>query len=242
MSPGTQIRQAVNAVAGLRLVQAANPDLQSAVLSIKRLQAQRFRGSHLDLLEDKRYSAASRFFLDELYSEKDYTRRDAQFVRMAGALERFFPSRVIQTAVVMSALHELTEQLDDAMAHAWMRHSAASEYSLRYALAWRTVGKRASRERQLAQVLQLGADLDQLTKTTGLRLTLRMMRKPAAASGLAELQGFLERGFDAFIAMDGAVTFLKTIEKREAQWVTTLSDAPLDECTHALAAVLQGSN
>ena len=234
MNASTQIRQAVASVAELRLAQAANPVHQSSVIAVKQFQAQRFRGSHADLLGHSRYSLASGFFLNELYSERDYARRDAQFTRIAGTLERLFPVGVLQTAVAMSALHQLTEHLDDAMAHAWSQEPPGTAPSLRYVRAWRTVGARSSRERQLAQVLQLGGDLDRLTRTIGLRLTLRLMRKPAAAAGLAELQGFLERGFDAFAAMGGATDFLKTIADRETQWIEALSDAPLGECVSAL--------
>ena len=48
-----------------------------------------------------------------------------------------------------------------------------------------------------------------------LRGTLRMMRGPAAAAGLAELQHFLEQGFDTFKSMKGAQHFLGTVRQRE---------------------------
>ena len=41
------------------------------------------------------------------------------------------------------------------------------------------------------------------------------MRRPAHAAGLGDLQGFLERGFDAFARMKGAGEFLAIIEARE---------------------------
>ena len=41
------------------------------------------------------------------------------------------------------------------------------------------------------------------------------MRGPAQAAGLAELQKFLESGFDAFGAMRGADAFLGTVAQRE---------------------------
>ena len=44
------------------------------------------------------YAAAARFFLDELYSDKDYADRDAQFARIAGAIEKLFPAQVARTA------------------------------------------------------------------------------------------------------------------------------------------------
>jgi len=48
-----------------------------------------------------------------------------------------------------------------------------------------------------------------------LRNALRLMRGPAQAAGLAELQRTLESGFDTFKAMKGAEEFIAFIAKRE---------------------------
>jgi len=45
--------------------------------------------------------------------------------------------------------------------------------------------------------------------------TLRLMRTPARMTGLTDLQDFLERGFEAFRAMDGADGFLALVHERE---------------------------
>ena len=49
--------------------------------------------------------------------------------------------------------------------------------------------------------MKLGQDLTRFTRMPGLRMMLRMMRKPAQAAGLGALQHFLETGFDTFGAM-----------------------------------------
>ena len=238
ISAASQIRDAVTRVAELRAAQLADPARLAALKAVKHLQAQRFRGSHADLLADARHGPASRFFLEELYSDKDYSQRDAQFNRIAGALQKFFPVQVVETAVAMSALHRLTEELDDAMAHAWSALEPASPPARRYTVAWRQVGQRSPREQQLTMVLRLGSDLDRLTRTPGLRMALRLMRKPAAAAGLGALQGFLERGFDTFAAMRGAGDFLDAIRTRESQWIARLFDADTVTCETALQQAL----
>ena len=48
-----------------------------------------------------------------------------------------------------------------------------------------------------------------------MRSTLKLMRGPAQAAGLSELQKFLEAGFDAFGAMKGAGDFLELVARRE---------------------------
>ena len=84
-----------------------------------------------------------------------------------------------------------------------------------YALAWRTVGQPAQRERQIGLLLDVGAALDRHTGSRVLRASLQMMRGPARAAGLSALQAFLESGFDAFGAMRGAAEFLQHIADRE---------------------------
>ena len=223
-SPAEQIRAQLDQVAHLR-AQTEDEDAAGAeaVRAIKRLQARRF-------------AAATRFFLEELYGERDYRERDAQFARIAGAIERLFPAQVAQLAVDLAQLHALTETLDARMAAHW-RAGASDQASACYVSAWRATGERAQRERQLAVVLHMGRELRRLTAMKSLRLGLRMMRGPAQAAGLGALQTFLESGFDAFGQMGPqAGRFLDAIAEREAGWIATLFDA--NDAEPRLAALL----
>jgi hypothetical protein len=241
MEAAQTIRSAVARVGELREAQAAKPGLRDAVIRIKALQARRFAGTYEDIMTRGPYSAAATFFLDELYSERDFAERDAQFARIAGAIERFFPSAVSQTAVNLASLHALTESLDHAMGVAWLELDASHTDASRYVAAWRQVGRRAEREAQLADVLAIGREMARLTRTPGLRTMLRMMRGPAHAAGLASLQGFLEAGFDTFASIsrgDGARAFLGIIAERETRLIADLFDAPLVACETQLAQTL----
>ncbi|MEJ6020983.1 FFLEELY motif protein [Ramlibacter sp. PS4R-6] len=241
MEAAQTIRNAVARVGELREAQAARPGLREAVIGIKALQARRFSGTYEDIMARGPYSAAATFFLEELYSERDFAERDAQFARIAGAIERFFPSQVAQTAVNLASLHALTEALDHGMGVAWLGLDASLPEAARYIAAWREVGKRPEREAQLSDVLAIGREMARLTRTPGLRTMLRMMRGPAHAAGLASLQGFLEAGFDTFASMargDGARTFLGIIEERESRLIADLFDAPAVACETQLARTL----
>lgn len=235
------IRSAVAGVSALRQTAAADPALAQAVTHIKRIQARRFAGSYADLLRSAQYRPAALFFLDELYSEKDFTLRDTQFARIAGALERMFPHQVVQTAVSMAQLHGLTEALDLAMAREWTLLGGADEAS-NYVKAWRAVGRRTDRQMQLAAVMDVGRELDRLTRTPGLRLTLKMMRGPANLAGLGALQRFLETGFDTFAAMgrhgQGTEFFLNSVMEREMTLLNRLFDADAVACETELADLL----
>ena len=231
MDAANTIRNAVARVTALRQTVASAPDLHAAALAVKAFQAQRFAGTYADLLASVEYAGAARFFLNDLYSDKDYSLRDAQFARIAGALQRLFPKQVVATAVTMAQLHILTEELDRQMAVAWSDYAAnAPEIDAvqRYRACWLAVGRQDDRNRQLEMVLRVGADMDKLTRAPGLRMMLRMMRRPAHAAGLGSLQMFLESGFDTFAQMSGkgarAREFLKMIEERESVWIKGLSD------------------
>ncbi|WP_048439527.1 hypothetical protein [Caenimonas sp. SL110] len=244
MEAARSIREAVSRVSLLRQAAHARPEVLHALAEVKRVQARRFSGTYADLLSQGPYVAASSFFLQELYSDKDYAERDEQFARIAGAIERFFPSAVVETAVALANLHALTEDLDQAMGEAWTRRGPELPIgdASRYVDAWRDVGRRTDRESQLSVVLDIGARMARLTRTPGLRTLLRMMRGPATAAGLSSLQRFLETGFDTFAAMakqpGGAEEFLQTIHRREAALIQMLFDGPVVACETELGATL----
>lgn len=244
MESARRIRDAVQRVALLRQAAQTQPAVLAALAEVKRVQARRFAGTYADLLSHGPYAAASRFFLEELYSDKDYAERDDQFARIAGAIERFFPAAVVSTAVALADLHALTEDLDHAMAQAWVMRGTNSPVgdAPRYVDAWREAGRRPEREGQLRVVLDIGTRMARLTRTPGLRTLLKMMRGPATAAGLGSLQRFLETGFDTFAAMarqpGGAEEFLATIQRRETALIAMLFDAPLVACETELARTL----
>lgn len=228
MNAANLIRDAVARVAQLRQLAASTPGLACAVSDVKHLQARRFAGTYNDLLHAEHYRPAGLFFLEELYGNKDYSRRDAQFARMADPLDRIFPPSVVQTAIALAQLHRLTEELDLATAQHWLAHPGLTQ-AARYVQAWRSVDRRADRHLQLATVMTVGQELAQLTRKPGLRLMLKMMRGPARLAGLESLQQFLESGFDTFAAMGrkagGTLYFLQTVQTRESRLIDLLFEA-----------------
>ena len=248
MEPAQQIRDAVAQVSQLRQDAAGDPVLGAAVAQVKRLQSRRFAGTYADLLGGGPYQAAAKFFLHELYGEADYSERDAQFARIAGALQKLFPQQVMATAVSLAQLHALTERLDHAMAQAWLGVPALAGDAQgdapagRYVSAWRAAARRLDREAQLTVVLEIGLELQRLTRAPGLRLMLKMMRGPAAAAGMGALQRFLEAGFDTFAAMarqpGGADGFMAIIRERESKLIALLFDADFVACETQLARTL----
>lgn len=197
----------------LRAMRGAEEPFGRRVTALKRYQQRRFEHTYADLLQSPRYSRAAQFFLDELYGPADFSHRDAQFARVVPALVRLFPSDVIDTVATLARLHALSEDLDTEMA----RHldGDVTIDASAYARAWGLTGRAADRQRQIDLTLEVGRCLDRFTRNPLLRHSLRLMRGPAKAAGLAQLQCFLESGFDTFAAMKGAAHFLSTVRERE---------------------------
>jgi hypothetical protein len=210
---------------GLALVQqlrqrrAAEPALAAKVEAIKRYQHARLQRDYIGWLADPRYRSAARFFLDHLYGPHDFSARDAQFARIIPALKRLLPQDLKGTVVALIELHALTESMDQAMAE---QLASADLDEAAYRSAWRRVGLAPEREHQVALMLDIGRSLDRHTRRTVVGATLRLMRRPAHAAGLGELQEFLERGFDAFKAMNGAEVFLQTVAQNERAQIAAL--------------------
>lgn len=241
MQASNRIRDSIARVVALRQTVAEQPELALALHTVKQMQAQRFAGTYQDLLHSASYAACANFFLEELYSAKNFAERDAQFARIAGALQRTFPEQVVATAVALAELHNLTEELDLAMALNWQLQPGVPSAQA-YVLAWRAVGRREDRLWQLNTVLAIGQELGYLTRKPGLRIMLKMMRKPAQLAGLGSLQSFLEAGFDTFAGLarnNGTVSsFLETVKEREADWIARLFDAPAVACATELTQTL----
>ncbi len=233
----TQIQQSLQAVSSFRQQHAADPELAQAVSEIKRFQSRRFEASYADLLASPRYKTAASFFLHDLYSDKDYAERDQQFARIASTIAKLFPQAVVSTAAALAQVHALTEALDDQMARQWLasaRQHPEKAAAAHYVDAWRRVADAPARYKQLDVVMNLGTELNRLTRKPGLRTLLKLMRRPAAAAGLSSLQTFLEAGFDAFANMGGAEEFLNVVRQRESAWIRSLFEDERVACETAL--------
>lgn len=218
-STGESILQSLQQVSAERAARASEPGLAERVSAVKAFQHARFARTYADMLADARYAPAARFFLDDLYGPADFSDRDAQFARIVPALVRLFPQEIVSTVSDLAALHALSERLDSAMARV---DGPVPLDADAYARAWRAVGEPDARYRQIELMVAVGGALDRYTRSLLLRQSLRVMRRPAQAAGLGALQHFLERGFDTFRAMKGALSFLDVVASRERALAASL--------------------
>jgi hypothetical protein len=197
--------------ASLRDVFADDERLGERLKELQRWQAQRLRRSYADLAAQSRYRPAIGFFLDELYG-CDPRRRDADLLKVQGAMQRLLPRAGLDALCAAIRLESLSQALDAAVTRAL----APGPITLgSYAEAYRSTGRRADREKQVALMVEIGAYLDQVVRKPIVRGLVRLAHGPAHAAGFGVLQDFLERGLVAFETMCGATEFLGTIRTRE---------------------------
>jgi hypothetical protein len=208
-----RLEQELRAVQAERSGASRDPALQAARTALKQFQSQRLAETHADLLAAPNTRDASLFFFDELYGAHDLSQRDTDLERIIPTMQRLLPVNALHTITEAIALDALSEQLDSAMA----RQLGTQVDEGCYVAAYREVGTRAQRERQLELVQALGTSLCELVRVPLLNTTLKMMRAPARLAGLGDLQQFLERGFNAFKRMKQPQDFVTTIVRREGK-------------------------
>lgn len=224
-SPAQRLASALRRVIELRAELLADRERVEAWRAVKRWQSERLQQTYRDLLDSPRYADACRFFLEELYGERDFGKRDREALRIVPKLARLLPHKAVETIALAVELDELSELLDSRVA----AHVELPIDEARYVEAYRTAGTRVERQHQVDMITSVGASLDRLARLPFLAGVLHMMRGPAEAAGLLHLHRFLSQGFDTFKAMGGAQQFLKTIEQRERALIDRWFDGPPDE-------------
>ena len=191
----------------------ADPALGERVRALAEFQSSRLAQTYADLRGEERHRAAIDFFLADLYGPQDLSERDRQMLAALDKLQRFLPAGALEALAGAFELHVLTLELDADTAASL---PGPGPIGMReYGAAYRKAGRAADRARQIALIAEIGQLLDALAHHPQIGLLLRLSRAPARAAGYGELQDFLERGYLAFRAMDGAKEFLTAIDRRE---------------------------
>ena len=216
-------------VTRLRLAAQTDPKTASARRHLRAWQAQRLARTHAKLLTNPRFAEAATFFLTDIYGANDPTARDAEIRKVLPTTVKLLPAVGLETVADAIELDALSEDLDAAMVTALGKRTSGID-AASYGRAYRKVGRRPDRERQIDLIEHLGQSLDRLARRPFVTTTLAMMRKPAQLTGLSELQSFLERGYAAFHKMGGADEFLGLVVERERNLLEALfagDDSPL---------------
>ncbi len=193
----------------LRGERSAQP---ARLAELKRWQAARLAATYADVAAQPRYGEATAFFLDDLYGPKDFSGRDQAMMRILPVMTRMLPQKAVETAALAIELEAVSEALDQQLAAALPAGPIDADS---YARAYRESSTRAAREHQIDLIEEVGLRLDALVRKPLVSSMLKVMRRPAHAAGLGDLQDFLERGFASFREMKGAEEFLALLRERE---------------------------
>lgn len=184
---------------------------------VRRWQARRLEWSFEDFLHDPRRAPAARFFLSNVYNDRDFRRRDRDIARVMPLMQRLLPDALLCTLADAMELGVLSHALDLRLAQrlAGMAPAATRLDAVLYAEAYRQAGLPRLRRHQIDLVTRVGHGLGRGLRMPGVAGLLRLSRAPARAAGVTELQGFLERGYAAFSHLGDVGAFIADIEREE---------------------------
>lgn len=195
-----------------------HPELEGKILKLASWQSRRLLDTYADLYATERYRQAVTFFTEDMYGEKDFSKRDMDAKKVYPIMSRVLPGSMIGTLATVMELNALTMELDDGMVEALTELGAMDDINEEsYAEAFRRNATLDQRRYQMSLVLQVGKELARYVKYPYISGALKVASKPAHMLGLGELQDVLERGFASYKGMNGADEFLFQIEDREGK-------------------------
>lgn len=209
-----RLTTSIEAAARLRAKARRSRDATVARNRLRSWQAARLARTHADLLANAEYADAARFFLTDLYGPSEIGNRDHLLLRVAPIMVKTLPVSGLAAIADAIDLDALSESLDADMVAALgddIGHNAPAAYGR----AYRAVGRRADRARQIDLIEHLGGALEILARQRFIGAALAGMRKPARLAGFGDLQAFLERGYEAFRKMRKVAPFLDAVVSRE---------------------------
>lgn len=199
-------------------LEKSDPVLIDHLPGLRAWQSDRLAGSFAHFMDDPSKKLAAQFFLSDLYGDADFMQRDEEAAKILPKMARILPNTLLQAAVDAIELSVLSHALDMRMARklSEMQVKPGAIRAGDYQAAYREIGLRRLRQRQIDLVFDVGERLDSVIKVHGIGKLLAASRLPARMLGLSHLQGFLERGFAAFSHLGGADDFLTEIHRQES--------------------------
>lgn len=186
---------------------------------VRRWQAARLASSFDGFMTDPKRRGAAEFFLTDLYGDQDFSRRDADIARVVPKMQRLLPQTLLETLADAIELGALSHAFDLRIAEILQRlapRRTTLDDAL-YGRAYREVGLPRLRAHQIDLIVVAGYGLGHALRTRGVSTLLTVLRGPARAAGLGELQSFLERGFGAYAKLDDIAGFIADIERSERE-------------------------
>ncbi len=191
-------------------------------------QASRLRYTHRDYLDDPRVRPGIEFLLAEVYGGRDLTPVGLEIRRALPKALRLLPDSVMATSATTLEAAIITQELDEALV---LELGDALDISLKtdqYAVAYRQLGQKPLREKQLQLVSETGHHIDRYVRNRMVQRGFRLLRRPVIAAGFGSLYGLMDRGFSAMGDIDRLGHLLQEMTHREARVMQRLFDTHPD--------------
>lgn len=184
-------------------------------LALQAFQSQRLRRDLADLAAEPQYLRLGQFFFDEMYGARDFSARDDQAQRAHWFVHRV-PGVTAHDVESVLALLELTNKLDDAVAHGLIALGAPLDFDeATYERAYRQADNYAERVQQIDLVILSLSNVYRLGRKRLLGMALQSTYLLAHTVGMGEIHRFLHLGYQAIQPVRDIARFLGTIEARE---------------------------
>lgn len=190
-----------------------NPELVMAKKILKNFQIERLKETHQDFLTSPDTKQAANFFLRELYSDKDLSKRDKDLEKLIPMMEKIFPLNALEVVTNAIYLDALTEQLDNQMVQELKQFGKIFTLE-QYHEAYRHTNY-DKRLEQIELIGKLGYSLNTLVNLPFIFTTLKAMRIPAKLAGLQDMHEFLNEGFNTFKETKNTEHFISALVQRE---------------------------
>ena len=194
-------------------------NLTENVRELQTWQTKRLLVTHDDLWNSKRFKPAMQFFIDEIYGPKDFSQRDIELARVLPNMAKVLPDKGLKSLQAALRLNRLSLELDIALVQE-LNNKEINRSN--YFTCYRQSSNQSKREEQIKLLEDLGLDLAQVVKITGISAILMLSRKPAKVAGVESLHGFLEKGFNSFKKLGEVHDFIDPIINRERELMNSL--------------------
>lgn len=223
MTTGEQLQSGLARFFALKQ-QTGDARFKARLACFQRCQTERLRATHAALLADPKLRPALDFLLADIYNGADLAPVARDIQRALPYALKLLPDKVMATSAQALEAAILTQELDEAMTELLGDRLDAPLSEADYCIAYRALGKRAERKRQLELIGEFGQQLERYIRSRLLLKTFKMVRKPAHKAGFGHLYDFMARCFEVMQPVPDAGKLLAQISAQEAVIMQRLFD------------------
>lgn len=191
--------------------------LDAQLILLRTWQSNRLKVTYDNFYQDPQYLLAIEFFLNDIYTPRDLSQRDADFEQLHNVFSRLLPASMIKILTDAIELNEMTNALDHKLLRALVDELGMTDEITPqlYAEGYRVCDNYEERKQQIELIVDLLYEAWKGARLPVIGPSLRLAKRPAYAAGWSELYDFLDRGYKAAKKMRDVSTMADTIYERE---------------------------